>query len=324
MGRICYRSHMKLVVRGPLDAEACRRVVPGIAVVGAATAEELVAKSADADIVIGAVPDGFAELLRRARRLRWAHTSIAGVDRFLCPEFLESPVVLTCAKGGPAGPNLAEHAFALLLALTRHVAHAARARTWLRRGLSEGVHELGGRTMGLAGYGGVGREVARRARAFDMSVIAIKRGPVEGTSGNGDTVWEPDRFHEMLALADAVVVSLPGTEKTRHLFDQAAFAAMRSGSVLVNVGRGTTVDLDALVAALESGRIAGAGLDVTDPEPLPDDHPLWRMDNVVITPHIAGAAPERAVRNGRLVLENLRRFAAGEPLLGAVDGMAGY
>jgi phosphoglycerate dehydrogenase-like enzyme len=178
--------------------------------------------------------------------------------------------------------------------------------------------------MGLAGYGGVGREVARRALAFDMSVIAVKRTPPATAPPDGVQVWGADGFYRMLEHSDVVVVSAPGTAETYRMFDEAAFRHMRPGAMLVNVGRGTTVDLDALTQALQDGRIAGAGLDVTDPEPLPEGHPLWRMDNVVITPHIAGAAPERAGRNEELVMENLRRFVHGEPLLSVVDPNAGY
>lgn len=186
------------------------------------------------------------------------------------------------------------------------------------------VFELGGKTMGLVGFGGVGRHLARMARGFNMKVVAVRRSPGTADSDDGTTVWGADRFHEMLSVSDVVVVSVPDLPATRAMFDAEAFRTMKNRAILIAVGRGKTVDTDALVDALNAGEIGGAGLDVVDPEPLPDDHPLWQMDNVIITSHNAGTSPERGERNRALVLENLKRFVAGQPLLNRVDCDAGY
>lgn len=317
---------MKMVLRGALDIEAARRIAPDLQIVSADGEEELLAASADAEIAVmmgmGWLRGGFAAYLQRAPRLRWFHCSSAGVDPLLCPEFLASDVVMTCAKGTPVGPLLAEHAFALILSLTRGIAACARLNRW--DGSSDGArraYELGGKTLGIVGYGGVGKALAKRARAFDMDVIAVRRHP---EPGGPVEQWGTERFGEMLSRADIVVTTVPHTPETEGLFGAAAFARMKDSALLITIGRGQTVQTNALVDALNSGTIAGAGLDVVDPEPLPADHPLWRCPNTIITPHMAGNAPERAARNEALVLDNLRRYVAGQPLLSTVDKQLGY
>ena len=318
---------MKLVANGPFDEARARAIAPDVDVVIAETAEHLIGEAIDADIVINISAQVLEKLLRQSTPLKWAHTSSAGVDRFLTPEFLSSDVILTCAKDGPAGPNLAEHAFALLLALTRNVAISARKTTWKRGELSSGVYELGGKTLGVIGYGGVGREMASRASAFGMAVAAIKKTQREDVPADASAdieILPPERLDVVLAKSDAVMIAVPDTPDTVGLFDKAAFAAMKQSAIIVNVGRGSTIVTDDLVSALEVGEISGAGLDVTDPEPLPEGHPLWSMDQVVITPHIAGVAPERGIRNLERVLQNLELFVAGRPLLSTVDKKLGY
>ena len=314
---------MKLVANGTFDEVAARVVVPTLDVVQVESVDELLSEVVDAEIVVGASPKSFPELIRRGGRLKWVHTSSAGVDHFLCPEFTESDVVLTCAKDGPAGPNLAEHAFGLLLALTRHIAIAARQTTWRRGELGKGVWELGGKTLGVVGYGGVGRGMAERGLAFGMSVVATKR-TIAGDAPADISLLQAERLDDLLRQSDAVMIAVPDTPETVGLFDAAAFRTMKSSAMLINVGRGKTVVTDDLVEALRAGEIAGAGLDVIDPEPLPEGHPFWSMDQVVITPHIAGAAPERGVRNFDRLLENLKRFVSGRPLLSTVDKTLGY
>ncbi len=317
---------MKMVLRGPLNEDAARRIAPELIIVRADGEEALLEASADAEIAVmmgmGWLRGGFAAFLQQAPKLRWFHCSSAGVDPLLCPEFIASDVVMTCAKGTPVGPLLAEHAFALMLSLSRGIAACVRLNRW--DGRSDGArsaYELGGKTLGLVGYGGVGRALAVRARAFDMDVIAVRRHP---ESESEVEQWGMERLGEMLARADVVVTTVPHTPETEGLFGAAEFARMKDSALLITVGRGQTVQTDALVEALNSGAIAGAGLDVVDPEPLPEDHPLWRCPNTVITPHMAGNAPERAGRNEALVLENLRRFVEGQPLLSTVDKQLGY
>ena len=317
---------MKMVLRGSLDKEAALRIAPDLEIVQAEDEEALLAASADAEIAVmmnmGWLRGGFPAYLKRAPHLRWFHCSSAGVDPLLCPEFLSSDVVMTCAKGSPIGPLLAEHAFALILSLTRGIAAHARLNRWdSGSDEAQSAYELGGKTLGIVGYGGVGTALARRARAFDMDVLAVRRHPQD----DGETPqWGMDRFEEMLQRADIVVVTVPHTPETEGLFDAKAFSIMKESALLITVGRGQTVQTDALVGALNRGSIGGAGLDVVDPEPLPDNHPLWSCPNAIITPHMAGNGPERAGRNQELVLENLRRYVAGQPLLSAVDKTLGY
>jgi D-2-hydroxyacid dehydrogenase (NADP+) len=319
---------MKMVLRGTLNEEEALRLVPNLEIVRADGEEELLAASADADIAVmmgmGWLRGGFAAYLAHAKKLRWFHCSSAGVDPLLCPEFIASDVVMTCAKGAPIGPLLAEHAFALMLSLTRGIAACARLGRW--DGRADGArsaYELGGKTLGLVGFGGAGQALAKRARAFEMEVIAVRRRP-EASGDRGIEQWGMERFGEMLNRADIFVVTVPHTPETEGLFGPAEFAQMQNHALLITIGRGQTVQTDALVAALNNGKIGGAGIDVVEPEPLPDDHPLWQCPNTVITPHMAGNAPERAARNEELVLENLSRFAKGQPLLSAVDKTLGY
>jgi len=315
---------MKLVALQKVDEAAAKAVVPDIEVVNTSR-DQLLDVVTDADVLIGSPGNLWEEVLKVSPKLRWVHVSSAGVDRMVCPAFYNSEVTLTCAKGDVVGPLLAEHAFALMLGLTRGIALCVRDGRWNRHEGEAGkqVFEVGGKTMGLVGFGGVGQHLARMAQAFNMNVIALRRAVV-GDEPEGVTVWSHDRFDDLLAASDVVVVSVPDTPETRGMCNQDAFEKMKKSAFLITVGRGNTVDTDALVDALQNGDIAGAGLDVVDPEPLPDEHPLWQMRNVIITPHIAGNAPERAGRNQTLVLENLRRFAQGEALESAVDKTAGY
>jgi D-2-hydroxyacid dehydrogenase (NADP+) len=186
------------------------------------------------------------------------------------------------------------------------------------------VFELTGQTVTLAGIGDIGQAVATRAQALGMNTIAVRRDPTRPRPDGVETIMSIDRLHEALGAAHHVVNSLPLTEASKGMFDEAAFAAMRPGAYFYNVGRGRTVDTDALIAALNSGRLSGAALDVTDPEPLPDDSPLWDMDNVIITAHTAGRTPHMWERVFRLVEQNLERYQAGDPMINVVDLDAGY
>ena len=314
---------MKIVAMGEFDAEGLESATAGISVAVVRTVDALLREAVEAEILINPPADCIPDIVSRAAKLRWIHTSVAGIDRFLCRELVDSDIAFTCAKDGPAGPNLADHAVALCLALARGIGRASRATTWSRRELSPGLFELGGRTAGIAGYGSAGREIARRVMGFGMKVLAAKRRPPFFVERNLRVVPAGD-LGDLLAESDVVFNCLPGTKETYRLFDNRALAGMKSGALFINVGRGTTVDTDALVEALAAGKIGGAGLDVVDPEPLPDDHRLWGMDNVIITPHIAGVSSDRAVRNRELVAENLRLYLTGQELASLVDKKAGY
>jgi phosphoglycerate dehydrogenase-like enzyme len=323
---------LKLLATHPLpDALLAEPGVAGqVQAVTGRSEEELLREVVDADALVGGFGGGdggrFQRLMSAATRLRWVHTSSAGVDPLLCPELVATGAVLTCSKGEVVGSLLAEHAFALLLSLSRGVAWSARQRSWQRGGLGGNTaYELRGKTLGLIGYGGTGEALARRAVAFDMRVMAVRRsGSLDPAPSPLEALWGLDRLDEMLATADAVVSTIPGTAESRGQIGARRLRLMKQTALFVNVGRGETVVTEDLIQGLREGWIGGAGLDVVDPEPLPEDNPLWRMENVVVSPHIAGNSPERAARNRRVIAENLRRLVAGEPLVGVVDPSAGY
>ncbi len=284
--------------------------------------KEAMAHAADTDVILGVLPE---RLLNAAGNLRWIHATASGVDMFMYPAFKQSDVILTGEKG-LVGGHLADTGFGLLLALTRqiHTALKLGSGAWPQREAMRAKEvELEGLTMGIVGFGGTGRAMARRATGFGMKLLALDEMTVPPGDGV-DEVWPTSRLDDLLTGSDVVAICCPLTEVTSRLFDDHAFAAMRPGAILVNVTRGEVVDGDALVRALQSGRLGGAALDVIDGEPLPSDHPIWDFDNVAMTPHTAGASQLRAPRNIARFVDNLGRFQRGEELLGLVDKVAGY
>jgi phosphoglycerate dehydrogenase-like enzyme len=266
-----------------------------------------------------------SKLFAASTALRWVHATASGIDEFMYPEFRDSDVLLTGEKG-LVGGHLADHGFGLLLAITRRIAVAIRLGPagWdVREAMRREELELEGLVMGVVGFGGTGRAMARRAVAFGMNCLAVDETAVPAGDGVGE-VCPTTRLTDVLGASDVVAICCPLTQATTGLFDDAVFAAMKPGAILVNVTRGEVVDDAALVRALESGRLGGAALDVTPIEPLPADHPLWRFDNVVITPHTAGASQHRGRRNLARFCDNLRRYRAGQELIGLVDKRAGY
>lgn len=295
---------------------------PGSTIKIAPQVRDAIAMAADAEVILGFIPEA---LFHAAPRLRWVHAIASGVDMFLYPAMRDSSVVLTGEKG-LVGGHLADTGFGLLLALTRQIATAIRLgpASWqAREAMRRQEIELEGLTMGIIGFGGTGRAMARRAVAFGMHVLALDVWPVQPSDGVRE-VWGRDRLGELLAASDVVAVCCPLTAETRHLFNDATFTQMKRGAFLVNVTRGEIVDGEALVRALQDGRCGGAALDVAPVEPLPANHPLWTFENVVMTPHTAGASQLRAARNLDRFCENLRRARAGAPLLGVVDKQLGY
>lgn len=273
-----------------------------------------------ADVLIGEINE---ELLEHAGRLRWMQSLSSGVDMFLFPAFVESDVVLTSEKG-LVGPHLADHAFGLLLALTRSIARSARQRSWENRLEMRLVNrELTGMTAGIIGLGGTGISVAERALAFGMRSLAIDPDVTTAPDHVG-LIGGPDRLGYMAERSDVLFVCCPKTADTINMVDTFTLSAMPEGSYLINVTRGGIVDEGALVEAIESGRLAGAGLDVTAEEPLPSSSPLWDYDNILITPHIAGASQHRIGRIIDRVCANLQHLSAGEELEGVVDKRKGY
>jgi phosphoglycerate dehydrogenase-like enzyme len=258
-----------------------------------------------------------AHLLTRARALRWVQSAGAGVETLLVPE-LSSEVVVTRAAG-IFGPWMAEYALGWCLWVTQRV---ETFRAQQARGLWRPVDpgRLRGATMVVIGLGDIGRTIAAAGRAFGMTVVGVSRSG--RPAAPADVVYRVAHLRTALAHADFAVLTLPLTRDTRGLIGRRELAAMKRSACLLNVGRGAVVDEAALVRALRTRRIAGAVLDVFETEPLPATHPLWRLDNAVVTPHIAG--PSTPAEVSVIFNENLRRYAAGRPLLHVVDRRCGY
>jgi phosphoglycerate dehydrogenase-like enzyme len=272
----------------------------------------------NADVVIGKVlPDEFPS----AKKLRWVQVTSGGVDSILTPEFAASDVILTNVSGSYAGP-ISEQAIAFMLALARGISFQAYNRKWNDGGYKQ--VELRGETMGIIGLGGIGRAVANRGKGLGMRVIAVDAEPMHRERYTMvDEVWLVDtHLDELLRQSMFLMICAPLTKRTRGMIGEREFALMKDGSFLVNVTRGKIVKTDALLAALRSKKLRGAGLDVTDPEPLPDDHPLWKEPTVVITPHKAGGS--KINREPEIFVENIKRYTAGLPLLNVIDKEKGY
>jgi phosphoglycerate dehydrogenase-like enzyme len=310
----------KVVVRG-LEApqlEELRQAVPEAEIVGA-TAADLAEQVIDADAIIGPCS---ADLINQAPRLRWIQTFSAGVEG-CAPLLADREIVLTNAKI-VMGPEISDHALALLLALTRSLRQTIAAQSrgeWQRDNLRP--IELRGKTALVIGVGGIGTQIAERAAAFGMRVLGVDPKDVPYINSI-EQVVPPEQLNQLLPEADVVFMAAPHTRESDKMLGEAEFSLMKRGAYFINVSRGKTTDTQALVNALVSGRLAGAGIDVVDPEPLPTGHALWQMDNVVITPHIAGQSDQLDGRRTELFKQNIRRFTKGLPLINVVDKRRGY
>lgn len=298
---------------------------PGDEVIEARTPEERGRVLPDADVFL-ATRISSAEATA-ARRLRWIQSTAVGIAPLLVPEIVDSPIVVTNVRGVHSAP-IAEHAIALVLALRRRL-HQARdrqaTRTWAQIELQEArVPVLAESTLLVVGLGAIGSRVAALGHGLGMRVIGVRRRPHESMPPGVASVYGPDRLREALALADAVVLATPRTTETRAMIGAAELESMRPTAVLVNVARGRLIDDAALLAALERGVIAGAGLDAFIREPLPENDPLWRLPNVLITPHTAAFGDDYWRPAIDLFLDNLARFARGAPLVNIVDKVQGY
>ncbi|HLJ79434.1 MAG TPA: D-2-hydroxyacid dehydrogenase [Acidobacteriaceae bacterium] len=261
-------------------------------------------------------------LFLEAPQLRWVHSRNAGLDNTLFPELVESDVPLTNGTG-VFSQSLGEFALAMVLYFAKDFPRTLRNQR-ARRWEEFDVDEIAGQTMGIVGYGDIGRACARRAHAMDMKVLALKRHPPEQPDPLVERFYQPQHLAEMLGQCDYAVVAAPLTHETHHMMSDAQFAAMKPSAVLINVGRGPVVDQAALVRALQAGRIRGAGLDVFEKEPLPEDDPLWKMENVFISPHSADHTRDWLDQAMRFFLRQYERFTRGEPLQNVVDKRLGY
>jgi phosphoglycerate dehydrogenase-like enzyme len=317
----------KVVARvdNPERLTGLQAVAPGVEIVLVESTEQAAQEAVDAQVLLGFCSE---EILSQAPELHWIQVYSSGVDRCVVNPGLHVGDKLLTNGQRIGSPALAEHAIALMMALVRglDIYHANQIKgTWVRDvGMKRGdFMELEGRTVLIVGLGGIGTQAAKRAHGLGMRVIATRGSRREGPD-YVDYVGLAGEVNELAKQADVVINTAPLTDRTRGMFDAAFFSAMKPASFFVSVGRGASTVTDDLVAALENGEIAGAGLDVTDPEPLPDNHPLWTTPRVIISPHVAGRSDKGRDRLFLLVQENLRRYVAGEPMLSVVDIERGY
>lgn len=320
-----WKAPKKVLVHASLGLPNLAHVAPGVELIPVSNPQDALSKVGDADAILGFCTP---ELLEKGVNLKWVQVGSAGVERYVGQNAIDSGRVILTNAQRIHGPPIAEHVFAMTLAVTRGmtgIVDAQRTGIWnpgVLRG-DDGITELGGKTLFVVGLGGIGQEVARIGAGLGMRVLATKRTPgtppdgVERLGGSAD-------LKSFAAESDVIVNCLPLTDDTRGIFDAEFFAASKPGAIFVNIGRGKSVVTADLVAALTSKRLGGAALDVTDPEPLPAGHELWKLDNVVVSPHVSADSDLSDERALLLFRENLRRFAAGEALLNVVDPKAGY
>jgi phosphoglycerate dehydrogenase-like enzyme len=284
--------------------------------------EEFIAAAADADVLFSKrfPPSVWAG----AGRLRWVQAGTAGVNHLLDAGLRGSPVILTNAVGAHGVP-MAEVILAMMLAFATRLhllIHAQRTGTWIKDDVLAHKFELAGQTLCVIGLGDIGGTLALKAKALGMRVLGVRRSrtPFPGI----DAQYTRDQLLDVLPGADHVALCLPLTDETQGVIGEAELHAMKSSAYIYNVGRGASINADALLRALHEGWIAGAGLDVTDPEPLPKESPLWTLPNVILSQHTSGSSPHNADRITGIFLDNLGRFRRGEPLRNVVDKTLGY
>ncbi|MFW6409479.1 MAG: D-2-hydroxyacid dehydrogenase [Halanaerobiales bacterium] len=320
---------MKLVINFDIKdkyIEKMKKTVQPLEVVRSVDSDSLKREIVDTDILVSfGAPD--LEIMDRAENLKWIQSWTAGVDVFTGPDYLqfliENEIILTSMSGVHSN-IIAEHTMGFLINFSRRFCdfhQQQQNQVWQQLK----VDQLEGRTLGVVGLGSIGREIAARGKAFKMTVIGSKRN-VEKKVKAVDELYSPDELSELLRKSDYVVCIVPLTDETAGMFGKEEFKAMKDSAYFINVGRGEVVDQDALIEALKQGRIAGAGLDVFDKEPLPEDSPLYRLKNVIITPHVAGVFPDYNQKAIKILNENLKKFYAGDfgQMVNMVDYNRGY
>ncbi len=326
-----------LVIHPPVETDRLRKIV-------AAVPSAVVVNTPDLSAALSAMPTADAffgkmtpELLAAASRLRWIQSPTASLEHYMFDALVEHPCQLTNMRG-IFSDVIADQVLGYMLCFARNLHVYLRQQQEHRWGPIGGESErvsfatgpgiqgpidrahlhLADLTLGVIGFGGIGREVARRAAAFSMRILAVDPQPTNKPS-EVESLWGVAQLDQLLAVSDFVVIAAPHTPDTAKMFAAAQFSRMKRSAYLINIGRGAIVDLADLTVALESGVIAGAALDVFETEPLPVDHRLWTLPNAILTPHVAGYASCIAERHLRVLLDNWRRFAAGEPLQNVVD-----
>jgi phosphoglycerate dehydrogenase-like enzyme len=319
---------VRIVVRAELRADLLDRLraeSPAVEFVLCAKDHGLFEALAEADALISG-PPVTAEMLAAAPRVRWVQCTFTGVDAWPLAAFAARGIPLTNMRGAP-GPNIAEHIIALMFAFARAMPELFRrqqAASWPPISRAPPTFDLAGQRVCLLGYGEIGRNIAWRAKGLGMEVWALRRNPGASAEAHVDRMLGADDLDALLAGADHLANSLPLTPATANIIDARALGLMKPAAYIYNVGRGATIDQEALTQALRDGRIAGAGLDVTEPEPLPADSPLWTMPNVIITGHTSGPTRNYWERAIEVVSGNIQRFTKGLPLTNLVDPEAGY
>lgn len=296
---------------------------PNLVIKACRSKEEFRQELPDAHIIFPVYGTFTREEFLAARQLRWIQFSATGVEGILFPELVESPVVLTNMQR-MFSPTISETAIGLLLTLTRRLHdYTLQAHEHRWHSLS-GATEISGLTMGVVGLGGIGSDTAYRAHyGFNMRILAVDPKPLPKPSFV-EELHSPEWLPKMVPQVDVLLSAAPHTPLTHHMFNDEIFRLMKPSAYFINVTRGWLVDTPALVSALKEHRIAGAGLDVTEPEPLPPDHPLWTAGNVIITPHSSAWSEGTNRRAMELFCENIRRYVDGLPLLNVVDKKRGY
>jgi phosphoglycerate dehydrogenase-like enzyme len=318
-----WRRPTRVLVSRPTPERlaALQAVAPGVEIVALAGGAPDPAVVAGADALIGSCT---ASIIAAGKAIRWVQSYGAGVEDCLSSPLIRERGILLTNVQRVLAPAMAEHVMAMALSFARslNVYRDHQQQTlWRRSPVDE--FTLDGKTMLLVGLGGVGTEVANRAHALGMTVTAVRNSDRPGPP-SVSRVGQSPALRDFLKDADFVVNTTPLTDETRNMFNAQAFAAMKAGAYFINVGRGATVVTADLVSALQSGHLAGAGLDVTEPEPLPATHVLWKMPNVIITPHTAPNSEVNVDSRWLVFRENLRRYVAGERMLSVVDTARGY